>query len=150
MDAIEPALRVFMRFLHIGSIVVLIGSAAYGALVLNPVLNALPEDARAAASANAQSRFRNVVYLLLLFVVASGLYNLLTGPKHTPTWQMVFGVKILFVLHILASAVLWAGSPHGDVAVNGKGKRRLAGLAISGLIVILLSAVLRMMTQAGM
>ena len=150
MDVIEPALRVFMRFLHIGSIVVLIGSAAYGALVLNPVLNALPEDTRATASANAQNRFRNVVYLLLVFVLGSGIYNLLAGPKHTSTWQMLFGIKMLAVLHIFASAVLWAGSPHGDVAVNGKGKHRLAGLAIVGLVVILLSAVLRMMTQAGM
>ena len=129
---------------------VLIGSAAYGALVLNPVLNALPEETRATASANAQNRFRNVVYLLLLFAIGSGFYNLLTGPKHTSTWQMVFGIKILAVLHILAAAVLWAGSPHGDVAVNGKGKRRLAGLAISGLIVIFLSSILRMMTQQGM
>lgn len=150
MVAIEPALRVFMRFLHIGSIVVLIGSAAYGALVLNPVLNSLPEDARAIASANAQNRFRNLVYLLLVFVLGSGIYNLLAGPKHTTTWQMVFGIKMLAVLHILATAILWAGSPHGDVAVNGKGKRRLAGLAIAGLVAILLSAVLRAMTQAGM
>jgi hypothetical protein len=150
MDAIEPALRVFMRFLHISSIVVLIGSAAYGALVLNPVLNALPEEARSTASANAQNRFRNLMYLLLVFVLGSGVYNLLSGPTHTSTWQMMFGIKMLFVLHILASAVLWAGSPHGDIAVKAKGKRRLAGLAISGLVVILLSSVLRTMTQRGM
>lgn len=150
MDSIEPALRIFMRFMHIGSIVVLIGSAVYGSLVLNPVLNALPEEARAAAAAGAQNRFRTMVYLLLLFILGSGIYNLLTGPAHTPSWHMVFGIKILAVLHILASAVLWAGSPHGDITVNGKGKRRLAGLAISGIVVVFLSAVLRVMTQQGM
>jgi len=139
-----------MRFLHIGSIVVLIGGAVYGSLVLNPVLNALPEETRASASTGAQNRFRNMVYLLLLFILGSGTYNLLTGPHHSSTWQMIFGIKMLAVLHIFATAVLWAGSPHGDVIINGKGKRRLAGMAISGIIVIFLSAILRSLSQQGM
>jgi hypothetical protein len=126
-----------------------VGSAVYGALVVNPVLNSLPVDQRAAASTSAQARFRAFVQVMLLFAVGSGLYNLLTGPVHTTAWHAVFGVKILLVLHILASAVMWAVSPNGDVAVAGKGKRRLAGIAISGLLVILLSAVLRIMTQRG-
>jgi len=146
----EAALRIFMRFLHIGSIVVLIGGAVYGSLVLNPVLNALPEETRASASTGAQNRFRNMVYLLLLFILGSGTYNLLTGPHHSSTWQMIFGIKMLAVLHIFATAVLWAGSPHGDVIINGKGKRRLAGMAISGIIVIFLSAILRSLSQQGM
>ncbi|HEY6987362.1 MAG TPA: hypothetical protein VH369_03195, partial [Bryobacteraceae bacterium] len=61
-----------------------------------------------------------------------------------------FGIKILLVLHILTSAILWATSPYGDVAVAGKSKRRLSSIAISGLIVVLISAYLRSLSQRGL
>ncbi len=138
-----------MRFLHIGSVVALIGSAIYGRLVLTPVLNSLPETERVRAAGDAQSRFRTIVYILLTLIVGAGLYNLLTGPTHSKAWQMWFGIKMLAVLHILATSVLWAVSPYGDAIVNGKGKRRLASLAISGLIAILISNYLRYLTQHG-
>ena len=63
---------------------------------------------------------------------------------------MWFGIKILLVLHILAAAILWATSPYGDIAVGGKGKRRLASICISGLLVILIGAYLRYLTGQGL
>jgi hypothetical protein len=63
---------------------------------------------------------------------------------------MWFGIKMLFVLHILAASILWAVSPYGDVAVQGNGKRRLIGLVISGFITILIGDYLRYLTTHGM
>lgn len=149
MDITDAFLHTSMRFLHIGSVVALVGSAIYGRLVLTPVLNTLPEPERLRAASDAQGRFRTVAYVLLAVLVGAGLYNLLTGPRHSSAWQMWFGIKMLAVLHFLATSVLWAVSPYGDAVVGGKGKRRLASLAISGLVAILISSYLRYLTQHG-
>ena len=143
---------VVMRFLHIGSVAGLVGGVLYARLAATPVLNALPPAERAAAAKDAQARFRNVLFVLLALVVISGIYNGFgpTAPPHTNRWHMWFGIKMLFVLHILAAAILWAVSPYGDVAVEGKGKRRLIGLVISGFIAILIGDYLRYLTTHGL
>jgi hypothetical protein len=143
-------LAVLMRFLHIASVAGLVGGALYARAALTPVLNALPEAQRASSAQRAQARFRTSLFVLLVLVVFSGLYSFLTGPKHTSTWHMMFGIKMLLVLHILATAILWATSPYGDVAVGGKGKRRLASIVISGLLAILVASYLRHLTALGL
>jgi hypothetical protein len=50
---------------------------------------------------------------------------------------------MLLVLHIYATAILWATSPYGDVNISGKGKHRLISITIAGMLVVLISAYLR-------
>ena len=129
-----------------------LGGVIYARQVLVPVLNTLPEDIRMQSAAGTQIHYRSTLYVLLTLIVLSGLYNFLTfaGPKHSQAYQIWFGVKMLLVLHILATSILWATSPYGDVTVAGKSKRRLTSLAISGLIVVLISAYLRSLTLSGL
>jgi hypothetical protein len=63
---------------------------------------------------------------------------------------MWFGIKMLLVAHIFSAAILWVTSPYGDVRIAGKSKHRLMSIAISGLIVVLISAYLRSLTQQGL
>jgi hypothetical protein len=115
-----------------------------------PTLNAMPEDVRLDAAGRAQRKYRSTLFSLLVLIVGSGFYNLLGGPKHTYAYQMWFGIKMLLVAHIFSAAILWATSPYGDVRVAGKSKHRLVSVAISGLIVVLISAYLRSLTQQGL
>lgn len=98
----------------------------------------------------AQRRFRERLFVLLILIIGSGLYNFFEGPKHGQTYQVWFGIKMLLVAHILAASILWATSPYGDVTVGGKGKHRLLSIGISGLIVVFISAYLRWLTQHGL
>lgn len=143
------ALHVLFRFLHIASVILFLGGLFYARQVLVPVLNALPEDARMSSAAGAQLRFRTILWTLLILIVGSGLYNFF-GAKHSPTYHMWFGIKMLLVAHILATAILWGTSPYGDVSVGGKGKHRLTSMAISGLLVVAISAYLRSLTLGAM
>lgn len=87
-----------------------------------------------------------MLFTLLTLIVLSGLYNfLVAAPKHTNTWQIWFGIKMLLVLHVLATAILWAISPY----VPAKSDRRLLGIAISGFVIVFISAYLRWLTQHG-
>jgi uncharacterized membrane protein len=148
----DLVLHILFRYLHVASVILFLGGVVYARQVLSPVLNVLPEDLRMQAAAGAQLRYRATLYTLLTVIVLSGLYNFLTysGPKHGQTYQIWFGIKMLLVAHILVSAVLWATSPYGDVTVAGKSKRRLLSIAISGLIVVLISAYLRSLSLAGL
>jgi hypothetical protein len=148
----DLVLHILFRYLHVASVILFLGGVVYARQVLSPVLNVLPEDLRMQAAAGAQLRYRATLYTLLLVIVLSGLYNFLTytGPKHGQTYQIWFGIKMLLVAHILVSAILWATSPYGDVTVAGKSKRRLLSIAISGLIVVLISTYLRSLSLAGL
>src|SRR5947209_18076400 len=120
-------LHVISRFIHISSVVILVGGLFYARQVLTPVLSALPEDLREEAATETQRRFRNPLFALLALIVGSGLYNFFTGPHHGKEYQMWFGIKMLLVAHIAAAAILWAVSAHGDIEMRGKRSRRLLG-----------------------
>jgi hypothetical protein len=145
------ALSVLARFLHIASVAGLVGGVLYARLASMPSLALLPERERVQVGREAQAKFRNVLFVMLILAVASGLYNFLgpSAPHHGRQWQIWFGIKMLAVLHFLAVSILWATSPYGDIAAEGKSKRRLAGLAISGLIAILIADYLRYLTAQG-
>jgi hypothetical protein len=150
MVAPELFIHWLFRFIHIGSIVLFLGGVVYARQVLLPTLNSLPEDLRRQTAAATQTRWRTTLYLLLGLIVASGLYNFFAGPKHGQTYQIWFGIKMLFVAHILATAILWAASAYGDIAVDGKRKNRLLSMTVSGLIVVGISAYLRSLTLRGL
>lgn len=139
---------IFPRFIHILSAILLLGGAFYARFVLNPVLTVLPEDKRMQVAAGAQLRFRSVLFTLVALSLLSGIYNFLRVP-HSRTYHIAFGIKMLAVLHIYATTILWATSPYGDVEVAGKGKRRAIGIVVAGTIVVLISAYLRSLSMPG-
>lgn len=145
-------LHLIFRFIHIACVILFLGGVFYARQVLVPTLNALPESARAEAAVRAQAQFRTTLFILLALIIASGLYNFFsyTGPAHSERYQIWFGIKMLLVAHILSAAILWVTSRYGDVNVSGKPKRRLLGIAVSGLIVVFISAYLRSLSLRGL
>ncbi len=135
-------LHIFSRFIHIISAILLLGGAFYARYVLTPVLNVLPEDQRMQAAAGAQLRYRTTLFTLVALSLLSGVYNFMQRP-HSRQYEIAFGIKMLVVLHIYATVILWATSPYGDVDFGGKGKRLLLSITIAGMIVVLISAYLR-------
>ncbi len=140
------------RFVHIGSVILFLGGAFYSRQVLVPAFNLLPDELRRQSAVAAQVRWRTTLYLLLILIVGSGLYNFFSyaGPKHSSAYQIWFGIKMLLVAHILATSILLATSPYGDVKVEGKSTRRLVSLVISGFVIVLISAYLRSLTLRGL
>jgi len=136
---LRAALGVCMRWIHIVSVVTLIGGFIYARFVLHPALASLPSAEREVAGSNAASTFRPLLFLVIVTVLGSGVYNYATKTSFPPTYNIWMGVKLLFVLHIFASAILYSVRQSNEI----KRKRTELSIVISGLIVIAVAAYLR-------
>ena len=131
------ALGIFMRWLHIASVVTLIGGMLYGWLVLVPASCVLAADARKALAERTAARYGPLVFGAIGALLLSGAYNLLTNPGHHLRYYILLGIKLLLVAHVFSVGILL-------VTKNPEHRGRLfAGAAISGLVIILISAYLR-------
>jgi putative copper export protein len=132
MDILD-ILNVTMRWLHISSMTVMLGGLLF--LWVGFSENDGPVAARAAAA------YRPLFLAAMGLVVASGIYNFLRKTGLSPAYHAVFGIKFLLVLHVLAAGFL------ATRASSPKRRRQAAGAAITGFIILALSAVLRKLSS---
>ena len=133
----DVALFVLMRWLHFASMATLIGGILYGRLVMTTSLGALAPDAREAFDRKAAAAYRPLVVASILGLLLSGAYNYLHTPGKTPTYHMMFGIKMMLVLHVFAVGFLITQPK------NPRRARMMTGTVISGLLILAISAYLR-------
>jgi hypothetical protein len=128
-----------MRWIHIASVVALIGGFIYARFVQAPALASLPADDREVAGSKAATSFRPLLLTVLVTALGSGMYNYATKGTYPPGYHMWMGIKLLFVLHIYASAILYSLRPGTEAKRNRTG----LSIAISGLVAIAIADYLR-------
>jgi hypothetical protein len=116
------------RWLHITSAIALLGGVIF---------------ARATGNSGLFAQYRTVVMAAALGSFASGIYNLLTKVNTPKPYHMMFGIKFLLALHVLA--VGWMAT-RASVSEE-KRLRWLTGILASGLAVTLISAYLRWLSR---
>ena len=131
------AITALARWLHLTSVVTLIGGILYARFVLYPASGGLSSEESTGLENRAASRFRPMVFTAMALLVLSGSYNFLYKNPRTALYHALFGIKILLVLHVFAVAIL-ATAPN-----NRRRARQMFGAAISGVIIILISAYLK-------
>jgi uncharacterized membrane protein len=143
----DPAVRavfgVLLRWVHIASVVTLIGGFIYARFALAPALATFPPSEGEAVGAAVVRSFRALLYTVLVTVIGSGVYNFAMKASYPPGYQMWFGIKMLLVLHIAAAAILYSVRESGLAKRN----RTALGIVISGLLVVAISAYLRFLSQ---
>ena len=130
-------LTVIMRWLHISAVATLVGGVLYGRLVMVPACGVLPADARDRLAEKAASLFRPFVFTAMSLLVVSGLYSILTHPGHRPIHNVLLAVKLLLVAHVFAAVILMLRPQ------NPRRVRLMTSIAVSGLMIIAISACLR-------
>ena len=130
-------LSVIMRWLHISSVVVLIGGVLYARFILAPVLQSLAAEQQETLGDSLAARYRSLMLLIILLLTATGLYNMIMNINRGALYQSILGIKLLLVLHVFAVGILIVKPK------NPKRTRQMTGLVISGLVIIAISAVLR-------
>lgn len=120
-------------WLHLSSVVLLIGVAVGCRLSLRAAATVMAQDSVNKLGDAAATRFRGMVVFTIVLLVATGIYNYLhTGP-HSVLYHILLAVKLLLVLHIFA-ATLVSTRPN-----NPRRVRQLTGAALSGLAAILIA-----------
>jgi len=127
-------LTIIMRWIHISSMATLVGGILYARYVGAPALATLAPDSARDLANKAAAAYRPFVIAALVGLVLSGVYRLLSTPGHTARYQMLFGIKMLLVLHVFAVALLVVKPD------NPRRNRMMTGMLISGLVIIALSA----------
>jgi hypothetical protein len=117
----DAALHIAMRWLHIASIVILLGGVFYARFTTGVL----------------EARFKPVAYAAIGGILGSGLYNFLSKSSFPPHYQMWFGIKMLLVLHVFAVLLIYQPETHRSKP------RMLTGIVISGAVIVALSGVLR-------
>jgi hypothetical protein len=139
----DPTLRavlgVSMRWIHMTSVVTLIGGFIFARFAVAPALATVAEPERGSLGKKIVGNFRPLLYTILVTAIGSGLYNYLNKPSYPPHYHMWIGIKFLFALHIFAVAVLYTIPDAEEVKRN----RWLSGMIVSGLIIVAISAYLR-------
>lgn len=130
-------INVVMRWLHIASVVTLIGGMLYASAIMAAAAGALAADAAQTLAEKAAARFRPLVWTTIAALVVSGVYNVVTTPGHSGRYKLLLVIKLLLVLHVFAAAAL-AVRPN-----NPRRFRQMKGAFISGLVIIAISAYLR-------
>jgi len=143
--AIHTAVALLMRWTHVISVIVLLGGFVYARLVLAPALASLAGTERRALGDQAAARFRPILITVVCTILGSGLYNYLTKTSYPSGYHMWMGIKLLLVLHVFATALLYAGAG-GDEA---KRNRRATGIIISGVAIVLISGWLRYLSTGA-
>ena len=150
-----PAL---IQWIHVGSVVLLIGGFFFLRVILLPAAKVLPENQRPKLLEAAFRRFRIVIWSALLTILFSGVYNFIAFLRSTgsfspdPTREpiedlsiyiLVLGVKLFIVFIIFTFGVLLT-FPYPVFALIQKRPAPWLNLTlILGLIVIFLSSLLR-------
>ena len=130
-------LSVIMRWLHITSVVVLLGGVLYARFILAPVLQSLAAQEQETLGDSLAARYRSLLLAVVLLLTATGLYNMIMNINRGTLYQSLLGIKLLLVLHVFAVGILIVRPK------NPKRTRQMTGLVISGLVILAISAVLR-------
>jgi uncharacterized membrane protein len=130
-------LAVIMRWLHISSVATLIGGAIFAKFVAGHATGLVNVKDKDALWEDMAAHFKPVVYTAVAGLTVSGIYNILAHPGHSLTYHVLLGIKLLLVLHVFAVMLL------GVQPNNNRRVRMMAGAAISGLVIIAISAYLR-------
>ena len=151
-----PAL---MQWLHVGSVVLMIGGFFFLRVILLPATKILPDQQQSQMTESAFRRFRAVVWIALLTILVSGIYNFVTffrsarsqgqtvletSPDYS-TYVLILGVKLFIVFLIFTLGVVLTFPYPVFAPFQKRPAPWLNVTLILGLIVIFLSTFLRRM-----
>jgi uncharacterized membrane protein len=123
-------------WLHLFSVVLLIGGVLYGRLLMKATADTLAPDAAERVNDAASQRFRGRVVFTIVVLLITGIYNYFSTGSHSLRYHVLLAIKLLLVLHIFAASLM-AMRPK-----NPRRARQLAGAGLSGIVVILISVFL--------
>ena len=135
---------ILSRVLHILPAMILVGGLFYIRTILSPA-------GTEACFAGRRAIWAKWVGISTAFLLLSGLYNFMVivmqakadGPKLTPTYHALFGIKFLLALVVMFVAAILAGKTEAAERFRGNMRMWLNVAWYSSLAIIVIAAILR-------
>lgn len=112
------ALAILIRWIHLFSVIVLIGGITYARFYAGELA----------------PRFKRMAYWIIGAILLSGIYNFLHKGGVSTHYYVWLGIKVLLALHIFAAVIFYRGK-----------QRALTGAVISAAIIVAISGYLRVL-----
>lgn len=143
MSEINP-LDVLFRWIHIGSVIVLVGGTVFARFVLLPAAETLSAETHDALRGRVIGRWKFFVHTLIVLLLVSGFYALIVRVRSTiPLWHALIGVKILLALFLFFIASVLVGRSKGLEKIREQRKTWMAVIVAVAALVVMISGVLR-------
>ncbi|HVX63635.1 MAG TPA: hypothetical protein VHC19_23640 [Pirellulales bacterium] len=144
-------IAIVARWAHILAAITAVGGTIFMRMALLPAVGSLDETNRKTLHEGVRSRWVKFVMLAILFLLASGIYNIIMKEKQLKTvddgakglYHMLFGIKFLlaFVIFFLASALTGRSPAFAKIRENARFWLTLN--MILAILVVCISGVLR-------
>lgn len=85
---------------------------------------------------DAIASWKPVAITAIAGLLVTGVYNFMHRPGKSPTFHMLFGIKMLLALHVFAVTIIATRSN------NERRARQLLGVVISGILILIISVAL--------
>ena len=138
-----------MRWLHIFSVIAAVGATVFLRLVLIPSMAEIQDEARAQLMKSLAGRLRKLIHGAIGGILLSGLYNThLLWKTSVAPYGLIYTIKVMLALAVFLIALFLTSSRPKWAAFQTNRKKWLGINLVLAVIIVALSAVLRMLHQA--
>ena len=136
------------RWVHVPSVIMLVGGSAFLLFVLAPAADKLSESEHKLLRENVLARWRKFVHPLVALILLSGLYNFLVVRMNTEKpWHMLAGIKLLLGLFVLFVASALAGRSEASQKMRDNWRWWLKLNLIVAFVAVLLSGYMKFIPE---
>jgi len=137
-------LELFMRWLHIFSVIAAVGSTVFMRFVLLPSLAVLRDDDKASVLKNVMGRARILIHTAIAGILLSGFYNLhKVWSKTLSPYGFIFMIKLVLAMLVFMVVILLTSSSPERASLQSHRKTLLAVNVGLAMMIVALSAFLR-------
>ncbi|HUY89521.1 MAG TPA: hypothetical protein VMV10_12370 [Pirellulales bacterium] len=144
-------IAIVSRWAHILAAITAVGGTIFMRTALLPSVGVLPDEERKKLHNGVRSRWVKFVMAAILFLLVSGIYNIIMKEKQLKTvedgakslYHMLFGVKFLLACVIFFLASVLSGRSPAFAKMRENARMWLTLNMILALIVVCISGVLR-------
>lgn len=144
MQSLEIA--TLSRFLHIFSVIVLVGGSFFLRFVVIPAAKDLPDDLHEAFRERLFKRWKRFVHTGLLFLILSGVYNLILAMKDHRrdfTYHGLIGLKLFLAMGVIFLAIALTAKGEWSANLRKNSKRWLLLNLLLAIGVVAISGYLK-------
>ena len=146
-------LFIISRWIHVISAVIVVGGTIFVRFVLAPAGATLPEEVHEQLRSRLMPRWRKIVHACIGLLLLTGGVNLFVAisnhVKPMP-YHAIFFVKFLMALAVFFLAIALTGTSPGFASLRAARKKWLAVMAVLGVLVIMLSGVLKFLHEQSL